>query len=91
MNPGTASIVIDCISATDPANVTTPDTGADTAEPGIDAKSTPQWPPYWPTGANGATTDPSTGGTMQTAANNKKLNNSTNPLPPTVPVGAFDE
>lgn len=91
MNPGTASIVIDCIPATDPAKVTTPDTGAFTEEPGIDEKSTPQWPPYCPIGAYPATTDPSTGGTMQTAANNKKLNISTNPPLPTVPVGAIAE
>ncbi len=44
-------MVIDCIPATEPANVTTPVAGAPTTDPGREAKSTPQWPAYWPTGA----------------------------------------
>jgi hypothetical protein len=44
-------MVIDCIPATEPANVTTPVAGALTTAPGGAAKSTPQWPAYWPTGA----------------------------------------
>jgi hypothetical protein len=51
LNPGTGSMVIDCIPATEPANVTTPVAGALTTAPGGAAKSTPQWPAYWPTGA----------------------------------------
>jgi len=38
------------IPATEPAKVTEPDTGETTGVPSGAAKSTPQWPAYWPTG-----------------------------------------
>jgi hypothetical protein len=39
------------IPATEPAKVTTPDAGERTGAPNSAVKSTPQWPPYSPTGA----------------------------------------
>lgn len=62
------------IPATDPAKVTLPEAGAATASPYPASKSTPQWPPYWPTGAYSATTGPETGGLMQTATAKKSSN-----------------
>lgn len=50
MNPGTGRMVTDLIPATEPANVTTPDVGALASSPKAAAKSTPQWPEYWPVG-----------------------------------------
>jgi hypothetical protein len=50
-SPGTGSMVTVFIPATEPANVTFPDAGEETVSPYPAAKSTPQWPPYWPTGA----------------------------------------
>jgi hypothetical protein len=50
------------IPATTPAKVTVPDAADRTAVPTGVAKSTPQWPPYAPTGAKPATTGPATGG-----------------------------
>lgn len=41
-------IVTVCIPATDPAKLTVPPIGALTAVPTGAAKSTPQWPAYWP-------------------------------------------
>lgn len=70
------------IPATEPANVTFPDAGAETVSPYPAAKSTPQWPPYWPTGAYWATTGPETGGLIQTAAANKSSNKAHPSNPP---------
>lgn len=67
MNPSTGSMLTVAMPATEPAKVTTPVAGARTAAPWGAAKSSPQCPPYWPTGAYRATTGPSTGGSRHTA------------------------
>lgn len=45
------SMVTVRIPATEPAKDTVPDSGASTLVPGGASMSTPQWPPYMPTGA----------------------------------------
>jgi hypothetical protein len=62
------------IPATDPAKVTRPETGALTTSPTSARKSTPQCPPYSPTGEYPATTGPLTGAVRQTVAMAKAMN-----------------
>lgn len=72
-------MVTDLVPATEPAKVTRPVAGALTGSPSFAAKSTPQWPEYWPFGEYGSITTPFTGAEMQTAAMAITKNNSTSP------------
>ena len=74
LTPGSGTIVAEFIPATDPANVTVPAVGARTKAPGFAAKSTPQWPPYRPTGEYSSVIGPFTGATRQTALSAKATN-----------------
>ena len=62
---GTGSTVTERVPATEPAKVTEPSAGARTIDPSGAAKSTPQWPPNLPTGANSEMIGPGTGGETQ--------------------------
>jgi hypothetical protein len=71
-------MVTDLMPATRPANVTTPEAGALTSEPGRAARSTPQCPEYPAVGAKSATAGPSTGGTVKHTTR-RKLNSTMAP------------